>query len=76
MDLESLLAALRALEALAHERTIVRAKQESEDINPAYDTHKPTDSPRPLPYDPASVYLLETMISITIQSQQYIDDLW
>jgi brefeldin A-resistance guanine nucleotide exchange factor 1 len=29
-----------------------------------------------LPYDPASVFLLEIMISITSQAPQYIGDLW
>jgi brefeldin A-resistance guanine nucleotide exchange factor 1 len=63
-------AAIRALEALAHERTIAKLKIHSEDIAPM------DGYPRQLPYDPASVFLLEIMVSITSQAPQYIGDLW
>lgn len=66
LDAEALLAAVRALEALAHERTVAKLKQEED--NP--------DNLHVLPYDPASVFLLETMVSIACRSPQHIEDIW
>jgi brefeldin A-resistance guanine nucleotide exchange factor 1 len=37
---------------------------------------RPTHPNNQLPYDPASVYLLETMISLTIKTRQYIEETW
>ncbi|KAJ3741888.1 hypothetical protein DFH05DRAFT_1503047 [Lentinula detonsa] len=72
LELDALVAAVRALEALAHERTVAKLKQESEDpMYPAQDT-----ASSPMPYDPASVYLLETMVSISCQVPHHIEDLW
>ncbi|KAJ6488639.1 hypothetical protein C8R47DRAFT_978394 [Mycena vitilis] len=73
LDVEALIAAVRALEALAHDRTVARLKQGSDDgsIPPSLD-----DEPHSLPYDPASVFLLETMVSIVCQTSQYVEDLW
>lgn len=65
------MAAIRALEALAHERTVAKLKIHSDDSIPLLD-----DQPYQLPYDPASIFLLETMASITNQAPQYIEDLW
>ncbi|KAF8894409.1 Sec7-like domain is implicated in guanine nucleotide exchange function [Infundibulicybe gibba] len=72
LDLDALIAAVRALEALAHERTIARLKQESDDGLP----QPPPDSRYLLPYDPASIFLLETMTSIAYQVPQYIEEIW
>lgn len=66
------MSAVRALEALAHERTVARLKQESDDIN----TSMETSLAYSLPYDPASVFLLETMVSIACQTPQYIEEIW
>ena len=71
LEAEALVAAIRALEALAHERTIAKLKIHSEDMIAPMEGY-----PRQLPYDPASVFLLEIMISITSQAPQYIGDLW
>ncbi|KAJ4501838.1 hypothetical protein C8R41DRAFT_873085 [Lentinula lateritia] len=72
LETDALVAAVRALEALAHERTVAKLKQESEDpMYPAQD-----NAYMPMPYDPASVYLLETMVSISCQVPQHIEDLW
>ena len=71
LDVDALIAAVRALEALAHERTVARLKQEWDDTMPPSDGHSYT-----LPYDPASVFLLETMISISCQAPQHIEYLW
>jgi golgi-specific brefeldin A-resistance guanine nucleotide exchange factor 1 len=70
--MEPLVAAVRSLEALAYERTNARLQHDSDDV--------PSDSadgtPRPLPYDPASVFLLEMMVSIVCQTPAYIEELW
>lgn len=36
-----------------------------------YDT-----APRQISYDPASVFLLETMVSITVQTPDKIEEVW
>jgi brefeldin A-resistance guanine nucleotide exchange factor 1 len=71
LDLEAMVAAIRALEALAHERTVSKLKLQSDDT-----LSGPDNRDYQLPYDPASVFLLETMVSISCQSPQYIEDLW
>ncbi|KAI0306765.1 hypothetical protein B0F90DRAFT_1808381 [Multifurca ochricompacta] len=72
LDLDPLVAAVRSLEALAYERTNARLQHEFDDT--------PSDSgagsPRPLPYDPASVFLLEMMVSIVCNTPTYIEELW
>jgi hypothetical protein len=76
LDSEALVAAIRALEALAHERTITKWKQESDELTTAFNTSSAGDGTFTLPYDPASVFLLETMVSITCQTSRYIEELW
>ncbi|ESK85960.1 golgi-specific brefeldin a-resistance guanine nucleotide exchange factor 1 (bfa-resistant gef 1) [Moniliophthora roreri MCA 2997] len=72
LQIDALVAAIRALEALAHERTVAKLKQESDDgLIPSQD-----DDSNSLPYDPASVFLLETMVSISCQASQHIEDTW
>lgn len=71
LDLDPLIAAVKALEALAHDRTVLRLKQESDDTGAPQD-----DGNFSLPYDPASVFLLETMISATIQRPEAIEEIW
>lgn len=66
-----MIAAIRALEALAHERTVAKLSLQSEDLVPALD-----EDVYQLPYDPASVFLLETMASIASQAPQYVEELW
>ncbi|KAG6874307.1 hypothetical protein C0995_001532 [Termitomyces sp. Mi166 len=70
LDIDALIAAVRALEALAHERTVARLRQESDDGL----THP--DEAFSLPYDPASVFFLETMVSILCQAPHQIEELW
>lgn len=79
LDLDALVTAVRALEALAHERTIARLKLEGDETvqNPQYNQSKRnSEGQYVLPYDPASVYLLETMVSILRQAPQHIEELW
>lgn len=79
LDLDALVAAVRALEALAHERTVARLKLEGDGAvqNPQYNqSNRGSEGQYVLPYDPASVYLLETMVSIVRQTPQHIEELW
>ncbi|KAI0282184.1 Sec7-like domain protein [Russula aff. rugulosa BPL654] len=72
LDLEPLVSAVRSLEALAYERTNASLQHESDDT-PSGSVER---SPRPLPYDPASVFLLEMMVSIVCNTPGHIEDLW
>lgn len=74
--MEALVAAVRALEALAHERTVAKLKQESDEIASTFNTSLATDGAYSVPYDSASVFLLETMVSVTCQTPQHIEELW
>ncbi|KAI0080604.1 Sec7-domain-containing protein [Panus rudis PR-1116 ss-1] len=74
LDAEALTSAVRALEALAHERTVARLKQEADDVPPNADSQQ--NGVYSLPYDPASVFLLETMVSIVCKTPQHIEELW
>lgn len=69
----ALVAAVRALEALAHERTVAKLKLESDEVAAAAAAQGGQFA---LPYDPASVFLLETMVSIARQTPQYIEEVW
>ena len=68
LELDPLVAALRSLEALAHERLL----HEFDD--------PPSDSvdvePEQLPYDPASVFLLEMMVTIICKTSTHFEELW
>lgn len=70
LESEALVAAIRAVEALAHERTVAKVRAQTEDIPPI------EGEVSQLPYDPASVFLLEIMVSITSNAPQYIEELW
>ncbi|VDC07154.1 unnamed protein product [Peniophora sp. CBMAI 1063] len=73
---EPLVAALRSLEALAYERTVARLQQEVDD-NASSESLAPLDAPeRVLSYDPASVFLLETMVSIVCRTPEHVEELW
>ena len=68
------MACVRALEALAHERTVARLQQESDD--PTVGSPRRNANAGTLSYDPASMYLLETMISIASKAPQHIEEVW
>jgi golgi-specific brefeldin A-resistance guanine nucleotide exchange factor 1 len=74
LDVDALVAALKALEALAHERTVARLKQEPDEAS-SVSSHT-EGYKHVLPYDPASVFLLETMVSIASQTTQHIEETW
>ncbi|EJD05730.1 Sec7-domain-containing protein [Fomitiporia mediterranea MF3/22] len=76
---DALVWAVRALEALAHERTVARLKQEIDDTtapNSPTPSRKSQPPPQSLSYDPASAFLLEMMVSIITKTPQYIDETW
>lgn len=64
--------AQRALVDLARRRTLrpLQVVYDDDDMRMQHDA-----LPQ-IPYDPASVFLLETMISITVQTPDKIEDVW
>ena len=79
LDSEALISAVRALEALAHERTVARLKLEWDETtqNPHYNqSNRNSEGQYVLSYDPASAFLLETMVSILRQTPQHVEELW
>lgn len=78
LDVDALVAGIRALEALAHERTVARLKQELDDVAAPNSPNARSrgKSLQTLSYDPASVYLLETMVSIVSKTPHYIEETW
>ncbi|KAF9532355.1 Sec7-domain-containing protein [Crepidotus variabilis] len=70
LDVDALVAAIRALEALAHDRSVAKLNGHADDVPPI------DEEPYQLSYDPASIFLLEIMVSITNQTPQYIEELW
>ncbi|RPD79920.1 Sec7-domain-containing protein [Lentinus tigrinus ALCF2SS1-7] len=73
LEPEALVAAIRALEALAHERTVAKLKLESDEVAAAQASQ---GGQYTLPYDPAAIFLLETMVSIARQTPQHIEEVW
>lgn len=75
---ESLVWAVRALEALAHERTVARLQQELDDtsVPNSPQTRKGPPTPQTLSYDPGSVFLLEMMVGIISKTPRYIEETW
>jgi len=80
LELEPLLAALRALQSAADRRTVQRLKASLEETEGTPSTSpSPGRNPRQaqsLRYDPASIFLLEMMLSIASQAKQYLEDVW
>ncbi|GJJ12038.1 hypothetical protein Clacol_006279 [Clathrus columnatus] len=70
LNLESLLSALRGINSIAERR------------NADLMAYVKADGPEnavldaPLPYDPAMVFLLEIMVSISCQTPQHIEEIW
>ncbi|KAG6333981.1 hypothetical protein ID866_5104 [Astraeus odoratus] len=76
LEADALAAAVRALEALAHERTITKLKQEMDDVSVPYSQSPADEGPYVLPYDPAAVFLLEMMMSIARKTPKHTEELW
>ncbi|KAG9093300.1 GDP/GTP exchange factor for ARF [Ceratobasidium sp. UAMH 11750] len=74
----ALVAAMKALQALADRRASLKADLPSRDEAQAGPTTPVSPSPSndQLPYDPTSVFLLETMVSIAVQTPAHIDEIW
>jgi golgi-specific brefeldin A-resistance guanine nucleotide exchange factor 1 len=72
LDLDALVAVVKALTDLADRRTIrLLARANDGNNNIRYES-----AAKQLPYDPAPVFLLETMVSITVQKPDKIEDIW
>ena len=71
--MDALVTAMRALVDLAGRRTLrpLQLEYDSDDMQTQHDSVPPQ-----IPYDPASVFLLEMMISITAQTPDKIEDVW
>ncbi|KAI6036851.1 hypothetical protein BKA83DRAFT_4168243, partial [Pisolithus microcarpus] len=52
LDVEALVAAVKALEALAHERTVTKLKEETDDVSLPYNPSITNEGPHVLTYDP------------------------
>ena len=72
LDLDALVAVVKALTDLADRRTIRLLVR----INDGNSNTRYESAAKQLPYDPASVFLLETMVSITVQKPEKIEDIW
>jgi golgi-specific brefeldin A-resistance guanine nucleotide exchange factor 1 len=68
LEIDALTAAVRALATLADQRTIAVTFVNDQPGRQQYSSQ--------LPYDPAAVFLLETMISITRKTPAFIEDTW
>ncbi|KAG8947301.1 GDP/GTP exchange factor for ARF [Tulasnella sp. 424] len=76
LEVEALVAALRALQVLADRRTVDILVDEiiTDPVPPA---NSRAEFPKePLPYDPTSVFLLETMVSVACQTKTHIEETW
>ena len=75
--MEALIAAVRAIQALADRRTLALletpvTQEGSAPTTPRFDT----PFMEQLPYDPVSVFMLEIMTSIAVQTGDYIEEIW
>lgn len=75
LDVDALLPALRALRHLAEIRTVNRLERS---VVGRSDTGSPVRAriDGQLPYDPACVFLLETMISLATRGKDHIAETW
>ena len=76
LELEPLMAALRTMQDAAIKRTLHKLKvKQNEDQAPQ---PGPTGDRviQPLPYDAASVFLLEMMTGIVLNTRQHVYDVW
>lgn len=76
LEVEALVAALRALQVLADRRTVDILVDEII-TDPIPSANARTELTKaPLPYDPTSVFLLETMVSVACQTKTHIEETW
>ncbi|KAG8899424.1 GDP/GTP exchange factor for ARF [Tulasnella sp. 408] len=76
LEVEALVAALRALQVLADRRTVDILVDEII-TDPVPSANSRTELTKaPLPYDPTSVFLLETMVSVACQTKAHIEETW
>ncbi|CAE7052219.1 unnamed protein product [Rhizoctonia solani] len=76
LELPALVAAMKALQVLADKRVSLKSGPIDE---PQAGPTTPVDSSpseNQLPYDPTSVFLLEIMVSIAVQTSEHIEETW
>ncbi|CAE6422889.1 unnamed protein product [Rhizoctonia solani] len=77
LELPALVAALKALQVLADKRASLKAKPPADEAQAGPTTPvDPSPSENQLPYDPTSVFLLEIMVSIAVQTPEHIEETW
>lgn len=78
LELPALVAAMKALQALADKRASLKTDPPSRDEMQAGPTTPVSQSPseEQLPYDPTSVFLLEIMVSIAVHTSAHIEETW
>ncbi|CAE6485000.1 unnamed protein product [Rhizoctonia solani] len=77
LELPALVAAMKALQVLADKRASLKASPPADEVQAGPTT--PVDlspSENQLPYDPTSVFLLEIMVSISVQTSEHIEEIW
>ncbi|KAF8606445.1 Sec7-domain-containing protein [Ceratobasidium sp. AG-I] len=78
LELDALVAAMKALQVLADRRASLQVGPPSRDEMQTGPTTpvSPLPSDNQHPYDPTSVFLLEMMVSIAVQTSEHIDETW
>ncbi|GAB1521661.1 GDP/GTP exchange factor for ARF [Rhizoctonia solani] len=76
LELPALVAAMKALQALADRRASLKVPPADEAPTGPTTPVDPSPSENQLPYDPTSVFLLETMVSIAVQTSSHIEETW
>lgn len=77
LELEPLMAALRTMQDAANKRSLHKLKvKQNEEQAPHASAPTGDRAIQPLPYDAASIFLLEMMTSIVLNTRQYVNDVW
>ncbi|CCO30694.1 Pattern formation protein EMB30 AltName: Full=Protein EMBRYO DEFECTIVE 30 [Rhizoctonia solani AG-1 IB] len=76
LELPALIAAMKALQFLADRRASLKSAPADETQAGPTTPVDSSPSQNQLPYDPTSVFLLETMVSIVLQTSQHIEETW
>ncbi|KAL5635177.1 hypothetical protein ACGC1H_003018 [Rhizoctonia solani] len=77
LELPALVAAIKALQVLADKRASLKPNPSADEAQAGPTTPVDTSpSENQHPYDPTSVFLLEIMVSIAVQTSEHIEETW
>ncbi|KAJ1307233.1 hypothetical protein OPQ81_001347 [Rhizoctonia solani] len=76
LELPALIAAMKALQVLADRRASLKPTTSADEAQAGPTTPVESPSENQLPYDPTSVFLLEIMVSISVQTSEHIEETW